>query len=225
MRRARAVPIALLVAGCCASERTFTLRPAASASPPPAAALAPPLARVLHFADFGASTCQQGAVAEGLAAEARRAPIDLALAVGDNLYDCGPSLDVAGAGACAFAADGATVADGFASPSDPSFARQFEHPLAALAGVPVKLALGNHDVNVEGTCSPSGRPPGEAARLKACLEVAHRSALWSMPGRHYAVDLGRARFVVVDTTAVIGSYGGFDVDGEAAFVAEAASAA
>ena len=227
MQRALAAPLAFLVAGaasCCASEKTFTVRSPASEAPPPAAPLAPPLVRALHFGDFGATTCQQGAVADGLAAEARRAPVDLALAVGDNLYDCGPSLDVPGAGACSFAADGATVAEGFAPAPDASFARQHEEPLEGLAGIPVHLALGNHDVEVRGSCSPADRAPDEAARLKACLEVAHRSGLWSMPGRHYAVDAGRARFIVVDTNAVVGSYGGFDVDGEVAFVAEAASA-
>jgi hypothetical protein len=46
-----------------------------------------------------------------------------------------------------------------------------------------------------------------------------------MPARHYAVDLGRARFLVVDSNVVASDYGGFTLDDEVAFVAEAASEA
>jgi hypothetical protein len=40
-----------------------------------------------------------------------------------------------------------------------------------------------------------------------------------MPGRHYAVDVGPARFIVVDSNLVVGEYGGFSLDDEVAFVA------
>jgi hypothetical protein len=44
-----------------------------------------------------------------------------------------------------------------------------------------------------------------------------------MPGRHYAVDRGAARFIVVDSNLLLGDYGGFSIDGEVEFV-RAASA-
>jgi hypothetical protein len=42
-----------------------------------------------------------------------------------------------------------------------------------------------------------------------------------MPGRHYVVDQGPARFVVIDSNLLIRDYGGFSVEGEIAFVREA----
>jgi tartrate-resistant acid phosphatase type 5 len=211
--------------GACSGKdpATFTLVAPAAAHPPPAPALAGPVVRAVHVADFGDATCQQRAVAAALAAERGRAPLDVVVAVGDNLYECGPDVSRAGPGACAFGPDGATVAPGASPPEDPSFARLHETPLAALRGVPVHLALGNHDVATWGSCRPEG-DPAAVARLKACLEVAHASDLWSMPARHYAIDLGRARLVVIDSNLAKGDYGGFTLDDEVAFVARAASA-
>jgi hypothetical protein len=40
-----------------------------------------------------------------------------------------------------------------------------------------------------------------------------------MPGRHYAVDVGPARLIVVDSNLVARDYGGFTLDDEVAFVA------
>jgi hypothetical protein len=40
-----------------------------------------------------------------------------------------------------------------------------------------------------------------------------------MPARHYAVDAGPARFLVVDSNLLKGDYGGFTLDAEVAFVA------
>jgi hypothetical protein len=159
-------------------------------------------------------------MARAVAAAHRRAPFDLALFPGDNIYDCGPDASISGADACRFDADGNTVAVGFNAPADPSFARH-EEPLAPLAGLGLYLALGNHDVGAEGGCRLGG-DPAAAARLKACLEVAHVSRVWTMPGRHYLLDRGPARFIVVDSNLAKGDYGGFTIDGEVAFVAEAA---
>jgi hypothetical protein len=227
MRGAAAGLVLLLASAgaCCSKEGSFTFREPAAATPGAAPPLSGPIVRVLHFGDFGANTCQQEAVAAAMGAAHRRAPFDVAFADGDNLYDCGPDAALPGAAACAFAADGATVAGGFAPPDDPAFVRLHERPLAALRGVPVHLALGNHDVSVRYQCSPGGLPLEAASRVKACLEVAHVSGLWSMPARHYAVDAGLARFIVVDANLADGDYGGFGIDAEVAFVAEAASAA
>ncbi len=57
-------------------------------------------------------------------------------------------------------------------------------------GAPVALALGNHDVGIE------GRSP---ERLACLLEYAGESPDLFMPARHYAMDLGVAVLAVVDS--------------------------
>ena len=220
----RGLAAALLLAGAtgccaCASSPSFTVRNGAALAPGAAPALGPAAVRVLHLGDFGDDTCQQAAVASAMAAAHARAPFDLAVAAGDLLYPCGPDAFAPGASGCTFAADGNTVAAGFASPPDPTFARH-EAPLWFLGSTPVYLALGNHDVATGGRCGPSD-PAG--ARLKACLNVAHAAPQWILPGRHHAVDRGPARFIFVDSNLVVGDYGGFSLDGEVAFVAEQAA--
>ncbi|MGC3997031.1 MAG: metallophosphoesterase [Anaeromyxobacter sp.] len=222
MSRAALALAALALAaplGCCAcGSPTFAVRRGAALDPTPAPQVAEPRLRVLHLGDFGDPTCQQAQVAEGLAAAHRRARFELAFFAGDNIYECGPDPAVAGAEGCRFAPDDNTVAPGFTPPDDPLFARH-EAALAPLRGLPIYLALGNHDV---WSCRDSD-PGGDLARRQACLEVAHASPAWSMPARHYVVDRGPARFIVVDTNLVAhDGYGGFRLDDEVAFVAEAA---
>jgi tartrate-resistant acid phosphatase type 5 len=192
-------------------------------APSPAAGpeVAPATVRALVFGDFGDPTPQQRAVAAALLRAARRTGADLAFSAGDNLYECGPDPSRPGAERCAFGPDGNTVVAGYEPPRDTSFALLFEDALAALP-MPVHLALGNHDVAAELRCRVTLFGSSGVQRRKACLEVAHRSPRWSMPGRHYVVDRGPARFVVLDTNVIPGGYGGFDVEGEAAFLAEAA---
>ena len=219
---ALAAAVALVGAsGCCRCEAPdFIVRRGAALSPAPMPAPpAGPVVRALHAGDFGDRTCQQDAVGAAILDAQRRAPLDVAIFAGDNLYDCGPDAAVPGAGACRFADDANTLAPGFAPPPDPTFGKH-DDPLAPLAaGTPaprVYLALGNHDV---ATC---GAPdPTTVQRVKACLEVAHVSPVWTMPGRHYLVDAGPARFIVVDSNLVRGDYGGFSFDDEVAFVAAA----
>ena len=198
--RARAAALLLLVegVGACSGSPTFTVRNGPAASPPPAPAAPAPTARILHLADFGDATRQQRAVAEAIAAAHRRAPFDAGFVAGDLVYYCGPDARLAGARACAFAADGNTVAPGFAPPADGSFAVH-ERALAFLGPTPVYAALGNHDVATGGACGP---PDEAVARAKACLNVAHAGPQWVMPGRHYPVDRGPARFIVVDSNLV-----------------------
>lgn len=216
-----AVLLLLAASGCCTcGSPTFTRRAAEARSPAPAPALEPPAARVLHLADFGDPTCQQRAVARGIEGAHRRAAFDAGFAAGDLVYDCGPDPAWPGADGCRFAADENTVAPGFAAPADPAFAAH-DAPLAFLGEVPVYVALGNHDVAAGGSCGGGG---DRAARAKACLNVAHAAPQWVMPGRHYAVDVGPARFVVLDTNLVAGPYGGFSLDDEVAFVAAQAEA-
>jgi hypothetical protein len=80
------------------------------------------------------------------------------------------------------------------------------------------MALGNHDVWVKGSCRVPGLEPEVAARRKACLAVAHASPLWSMAGRHFTVDEGPARFVVLDSNVLYADYGGFTLDDELRFL-------
>ncbi len=220
----RRTALALLVAGLsgcctCAHSPAFAVRPApVAAAPAPTA----PLLRALHFGDFGDPTCQQDAVARAMVEANGRAPFDIALAVGDNIYECGPNPTLPGAAECAFGPDGGSLVPGYSPPADPLFASAHERPLEQLARggspVPVYLVLGNHDVQTGGGCGPAA-----TARLKACLEVAHRSPHWIMPARHYVLDRGPARFIAIDSNLLKGDYGGFNLDGEAAFVADAAA--
>jgi 3',5'-cyclic AMP phosphodiesterase CpdA len=213
-------------AGCCwlAAHEPYTVRPAPAAAWEPAPPSAPAV-RALVFADFGDDTCQQAAVARGLAAAHSRAPFDLALSPGDNLYDCGPDLRLPGAAACDFAPDGASVKAGYAPPDDPRFRERFERALEPLASgarpLPIYLALGNHDVAGWRSCLEGDFSPEQAGRIRACLEVAHRGPAWRMPGRHYVLDQGPARFVVVDSNVLVQDYGGFTLEQEEAFVREA----
>ena len=219
IRGAAAASLLVLLAGAagcctCAASPSFTVRSGAARSPPPAPAMQPSV-RALHLGDFGDATCQQAEVASGIGVAHRRAPFDLGFAAGDLIYGCGPNAALPGAGACAFAGDGNTVAPGFTPPADPSFAVH-DGPLAFLGPTPVYVALGNHDVATGGSC---GAGDESVARTKACLNVAHAGPQWVMPGRHYAVDRGPARFIVVDSNLVARDYGGFTLDDEVAFVA------
>jgi hypothetical protein len=180
---------------------------------------------VLLFADFGDDTCQQAEVARGMAAAHARAPFDLAFSAGDNIYDCGPDPRPATAAACAFGPDGASALAGYVPPDDARFHKRFEAALAPLAAgdrpLPVYLALGNHDVASWRSCREGELPADELARVRACLEVAHRGPLWRFPARHYVLDRGPARFVVVDSNVLVQDYGGFTLEQEMAFVREA----
>jgi hypothetical protein len=234
-RRTLDAPLVALLAlgalgsGCCSclpapdlTDRRGEARTPGPAPEPIAGGL-----RVLHAGDIGLRTCQQERVTSAIGDAHAATPFHLTLFAGDNLYYCGPSAARAGAEACAFAADGATVATPPTGDPDPIFADRFEGPLSVLASggppPPVLLVLGNHDVKTSGgDCTAEGLDPGEAARRKACLEVAHASPLWSMPGRHWVHDQGPARFIGIDTNLVAGDYAGFTLDDEVAFVAQAA---
>jgi tartrate-resistant acid phosphatase type 5 len=177
--------------------------------------------RVLHLGDFGERTPQQEAVARAASADHAREPFALALFAGDLIYPCGLDTERPGADACAFGPDDNTVATPPAGPADPAVAALHEQPLAGLlAGKPVRtvLALGNHDVWARGDCASPRLDAATAARRKACLAVAHRSPLWSLPARHYLVDEGPARFVVLDSNTIYGDYAGFTLDAELAFL-------
>ncbi len=219
-RRGAAAALLALAAGAAAcSSRAQT--PETPRGDAVAAAPATPLASVLHFADYGDDTRQQAAVAQAMTASHRRAPFDLAISPGDNVYQCGLDPALPGASACAFAPDANSAGPGYAPPHDPLMARRFERLLGGLsrggAPIPIHPALGNHDVGLPFGC-PGRRDPA-TQRTRACLQVAWRTPQWVMPGRHYAFDAGPARFLVIDSNLLAGDYGGFTIDGEVAFLA------
>jgi len=225
LRRASAA-LALALAACahqasCAAERELPRPVPRDASPRPSAGL-----RALLLGDFGDATDQQRAVAAGIAAAHAREPFDVAFSLGDNLYECGPDPSLPGASACAFGDDDNGVAAGYRSPDDPRFERLIEGPLAFLGAgprpVPLHAVLGNHDVAASGGCAAGDLPPAQLARVRACLEVARRGPLGRMPGRHYVVDAGPARFIAIDSNLAMGDYGGFTLETELAFVRQAA---
>ncbi|WP_242334329.1 MULTISPECIES: metallophosphoesterase [Anaeromyxobacter] len=226
--RVALVVVAVLASVACVSSREDRVERRAVKVLPAAAPLEPPAIRILFFGDFGAVTPQQGAVARAMLAENAAAPFDLAIHVGDNLYACGPDPRVRNAASCAFEADGNTVRPGQDIGADGRFARSFERRLEGLSRggepVPVYLAIGNHDVRVDGPCRRELRgPPATEQRVKACLEVQHQGPHWRMPGRHYVVERGPARLIVIDTLLLAGDYGGFRWEDELDFVRRASA--
>lgn len=227
MARIPAALALLSLGGCClfaeSPTRSRAVPVEAGAPPRPAA---PPALRALVFGDFGDDTCQRDTVADRMARATRREPFDLALVVGDNVYDCGPDPTLPGAEGCTFGPDGSSVDPAYSPPDDPIFRRAHEDAVADLrrAGggpLPVYLALGNHDVRSDRACDAPGLSAQETGRRRACLEVARRTPGWRMPGRHYVLDAGAARFVALDSNVLVADYGGFPPDGEAAFAAGA----
>jgi hypothetical protein len=222
------VPVALaLLALTLGSARLPQVEYREPGPPPAPAALPAPTLRTLVLGDFGDRTLQQRSVTAALLRWNARHPFDLVLQPGDNLYNCGPGPRVPGPYACRYAPDGVTVEPGFVPPFDPIF-EQNEAPLRALRGrdgrtPPIYLALGNHDVGAERYCTARGMTRDEWMRRRGCLEVAHRSPTWRMPGRHFVVDEGGVRFIVVDSNVAWAEYGGFTLAAEVAFVREASA--
>jgi 3',5'-cyclic AMP phosphodiesterase CpdA len=222
LARLRLAPVAAALAISAPACTAPVYRIGEVAPAPPAR---PAEVRVLVLGDFGLDTLLQRLVSRAIRAEGRARPFDLAVQLGDNLYYCGPDPTRPAADACRFGPDGATVVAGYRPPDDPLF-RVNEAPLEGLRArgggpLPIYLALGNHDVGWGGGCAIPGLGDDESARRRACLEVAHRTPAWIMPGRHYVVDRGPLRLVVVDTNVVVADYGGFTLDDEIAFVRSA----
>lgn len=228
--------IALLAAGAAvtawvlARNPDYAFRRTPVASLPAAPARPAPGVRALLTSDFGHErSIQRWRLVRDLRARQAATPFDLVLVAGDNVDGCGPDVSLPGAAACDFEPDGNTVAPGFAPPADPSFERMHDEPFASLDArgptwsPPVFVALGNHDIAWGGKCAVPGLDAARLARLRACLEVGHRTPTWHMPGRHYAVDAGPIRLIVLDGNLLKGDYGGFAFDDEEAFVRRAAA--
>jgi tartrate-resistant acid phosphatase type 5 len=220
----------LALACSVALTRAYGSRELFLAVPSPQAGMldrsAGPRLRVLVFGDFGVDSRQQEAVARAMKEEHRARPFDFGILLGDNLYPCGPDLELPGAMDCAFAADGNTVVPGYRPPEDPRFQELFHAPLAGLSlpdgrPLPIHAALGNHDVGYSASCFVGGRLPEQVSRTKACLEVAHQGPNWTMPGRHFVVDTEVARFIFFDSNALAVDGYAFSFEEELAFIKEA----
>lgn len=228
-----ALLLAIAALGCTVALTQGTLRrgtPFLAERAPPEGTLersGGPLLRVLVLGDFGLNGAQQTAVARAMVEEHRARGFDFGLMLGDNLYPCGPDLDLLGARDCAFNADGNTVDPGYRPPVDLQFRELFHAPLAELKlpsgePLPIHAALGNHDVGYSQSCLRWwGKLSAADSRAKACLEVAHREPGWSMPGRHYVVDTPVARFIVFDSNALAIDGYAFSFEAELAFLKEA----
>ncbi|MFT3660312.1 MAG: metallophosphoesterase [Gordonia sp. (in: high G+C Gram-positive bacteria)] len=96
-------------------------------------------------------------------------PFDLAVGLGDNIYESGPN-----------------------GPDDVQFQTKFEKPNAGL-DFPWLMALGNHD-----TSAVFPGDGGWLLRGDAEVAYHRRSRRWYMPSRYYSVDTGVAEFFVLD---------------------------
>ena len=130
---------------------------------------------VLVTGDAGTGNGNQYAVAAAARRVCERTGVDLALGLGDNIYENGPESD-----------------------TDDEFDTKFERPNAGI-DVPWLMILGNHDTS--GLIPGSGGAPSRGDHEVA---YHHRSPRWYMPSRYYRVALPAANpvveFFAIDTT-------------------------
>ncbi|MGB6041225.1 MAG: metallophosphoesterase [Gordonia sp. (in: high G+C Gram-positive bacteria)] len=125
--------------------------------------------RVLVTGDAGTGEKPQYAVTDAARKLHAAKPFDVALGLGDNIYETGP--------------------DG---PDDKQFQNKFEKPNAGL-DFPWLMTLGNHD----NTAIFPG-DGGWLLRGNTEVEYHKRSRRWYMPQRYYSVSLGVVDFFIVD---------------------------
>ncbi|APE38391.1 phosphoesterase [Nocardia mangyaensis] len=123
--------------------------------------------RVLITGDAGTGTRTQWAVADAAREFHAREPFSLAVGLGDNIYESGPT-----------------------GPDDIQFATKFEDPNAGL-DFPWAMVLGNHD-----TSAIFPGDGGWLARGNHEVEYHARSARWWMPSRYYSVRVPEQNPVV-----------------------------
>ncbi|GGK36214.1 metallophosphoesterase [Nocardia camponoti] len=114
--------------------------------------------RALLTGDAGTGTRTQWTVADAARSVHARTPFDLAIGLGDNIYETGPN-----------------------GPDDTQFADKFENPNAGL-DFPWAMVLGNHD-----TSSIFPGDGGWLARGNDEVAYHAKSARWWMPSRYYSV--------------------------------------
>ena len=123
--------------------------------------------RVLLCGDAGTGAPPQWAVADAIRDLHSREPLSMALGLGDNIYESGPTSD-----------------------TDTQFATKFEDPNHGL-DFPWVMALGNHDNSAvfPGDGGWLGRGDEE-------VDYHRRSRKWWMPSRYYSVRLPEQNPVV-----------------------------
>ncbi|MCF8608738.1 metallophosphoesterase [Gordonia sp. HY285] len=125
--------------------------------------------RVLVTGDAGTGEKPQYAVADAARRLHAAHPFDIAVGLGDNIYEAGPN-----------------------GPDDRQFRSKFEKPNAGL-DFPWLMTLGNHD----NTAIFPG-DGGWLLRGDDEVKYHSRSRRWHMPSRYYSVELGVADFFVLD---------------------------
>ena len=125
--------------------------------------------RLLINGDAGTGKAPQYAVTSAIRKVHAHTPIDLAVSLGDNIYESGP--------------------DG---PDDIQFQTKFERPNRGL-DFPWLMTLGNHD-----TSSVFPGDGGWLLRGDVEVQYHRRSKRWYMPSRYYSVSTGVADIFVID---------------------------
>ncbi|CAL9597504.1 hypothetical protein SUDANB19_05347 [Streptomyces sp. enrichment culture] len=132
---------------------------------------------VLLTGDAGTGEDGQWAVADAARTVCARQGVDLAIGLGDNIYENGPESD-----------------------TDDEFRTKFERPNTGI-DVPWLMVLGNHDTS--GIIPGSG---GRPSRGDHEIAYHRHSARWYMPDRYYSVTVPHgaaepvAEFFALDTT-------------------------
>ncbi|MFT4085940.1 MAG: metallophosphoesterase, partial [Gordonia sp. (in: high G+C Gram-positive bacteria)] len=125
--------------------------------------------RILVTGDSGTGEKPQYAVTDAARKLHAAKPFDVALALGDNIYESGPN-----------------------GPDDLQFQTKFEKPNTGL-DVPWLMTLGNHD---NSTVFPGDG--GWLLRGNNEVAYHRRSRRWYMPSRYYSVRVGPAEIFVLD---------------------------
>lgn len=121
----------------------------------------------MALGDQGTGEADQARVAAAIGTTCQRLRCDFALALGDNIYDAGPS-----------------------GPDDPQFDAKFEVPYANLT-FPFFLVLGNHDNGDPAGSPASGLGPWHETgdhEVAYTYRTDRASQKWSMPARAYVLQ-------------------------------------
>ncbi|WP_018179012.1 metallophosphoesterase [Jongsikchunia kroppenstedtii] len=163
------------LAGAAAAGTAVTAGAVIAGTPAASAAARYPLPRgaetlrVLVTGDSGTGDRAQYAVTDAARRLHRAHGFDIALGLGDNIYEAGPN-----------------------GPDDIQFLTKFEKPNAGL-DFPWLMTLGNHD-----NSSVFPGDGGWLLRGDDEVKYHARSRRWYMPARYYSVALGVADFFIVD---------------------------
>jgi len=142
--------------------------------------------RFVVLGDTGEGNESQKKVAEQIRVKCAAAGCDLALLLGDNIYNAGVE-----------------------STLDAQWAEKFEIPFANV-DLPFYAVLGNHDNGgflTQFLGDTFGGAGAEFERGDYQVAYTQLSTKWKMPGRTYDFALGPAHFFALDTNDMVWSYG------------------